>query len=105
MENIFSGLLGSLSSLKIILKIEFCLSRARGVGGSRCCKSNFYSCTDPIKLSLIFSYFDVFLASKGSGNSEELVCVLFVLFLLFVVILSGEPRQKQGRGLVDPKLV
>ena len=35
-----------------------------------------------------------------------LVCVLFVLFfLLFVVVLSGEPRQKQGRGLVDHKLV
>ena len=34
-----------------------------------------------------------------------LVCVLFVLFLLFVVVLSGEPRQKQGRELVDHKLV
>ena len=34
-----------------------------------------------------------------------LVCVLFVLFLLFIVVLSGEPRQKQGRGLVDHKLV
>ena len=32
-------------------------------------------------------------------------CVLFVLFLLFVVVLSGKPRQKQGRGLVDNKLV
>ena len=34
-----------------------------------------------------------------------LMCVLFVLFLLFVIALSGEPRQKQGRGLVDRKLV
>ena len=34
-----------------------------------------------------------------------LVCVLFVLVLLFVVVLSGEPKQKQGRGLVDRKLV
>ena len=33
------------------------------------------------------------------------VCVLFVLFLLFVVVLSDEPRQNQGRGLVDRKLV
>ena len=33
------------------------------------------------------------------------VCVLFVLFFLFVVVVSGEPRQKQGRGLVDHKLV
>ena len=33
------------------------------------------------------------------------VCVLFVLFLLFVLVLSGEPRQKQGRGLFDRKLV
>ena len=34
-----------------------------------------------------------------------IVSVLFVLFLLFVVVLSGEPKQKQGRGLVDHKLV
>ena len=34
-----------------------------------------------------------------------LVFVSFVLFLLFVVVLSGEPRQKQARGLVDRKLV
>ena len=33
------------------------------------------------------------------------VCVLFVLFFLFVVVVSGEPKQKQGRGLVDHKLV
>ena len=30
---------------------------------------------------------------------------LFVLILLFVVLLSDEPRQNQGRGLVDRKLV
>ena len=30
---------------------------------------------------------------------------LFVLFLLFVVVLSGDPKQNQGRGLVDRKLV
>ena len=30
---------------------------------------------------------------------------LFVLFLLFVVVLFGEPKQNQGRGLVDRKLV
>ena len=33
------------------------------------------------------------------------VCVLFVLFLLFVVILSCGPKQNQGRGLVDRKQV
>ena len=33
------------------------------------------------------------------------VCVLFVLFLLFVVVLSGEPKQKQRRALVDRKLL
>ena len=38
-------------------------------------------------------------------SSLFLACVLFVLFLLFVVVLSGEPRQKQGRGLVDRELV
>ena len=27
------------------------------------------------------------------------------LFFLFVVVVFGEPRQKQGRGLVDHKLV
>ena len=30
---------------------------------------------------------------------------LWYTFLLFVVVLPGEPRQKQGRGLVDHKLV
>ena len=34
-----------------------------------------------------------------------LVRVLLVLFVLIVVVLSGEPRQKQRRGLVDRKLV
>ena len=33
------------------------------------------------------------------------VCVLFVLFFLFLVVVSGEPMQKEGRGLVDHKLV
>ena len=33
------------------------------------------------------------------------VCVLFVLFLLFVIVLSDEPKQNQWRGLVDRKLV
>ena len=32
------------------------------------------------------------------------VRVLFVLFLLFVLVLSGEPKQNQGRVLVDRKL-
>ena len=31
------------------------------------------------------------------------VGALFVLFSLFVVVLSGEPKQNQGRGLVDRK--
>ena len=30
------------------------------------------------------------------------VCVLFVLFLLFVVVLSGGPGQNQGRGWSTP---
>ena len=30
---------------------------------------------------------------------------LFVLFLLFGVVLSGEPKQKQGRGVGECKLV
>ena len=33
------------------------------------------------------------------------VCVLFVLFFLLIVVVAGEPMQKQGRGLVDHKLV
>ena len=33
------------------------------------------------------------------------VFVLFVLFLLFVAVLYGEPKQNQGRRLVDGKLV
>ena len=32
-------------------------------------------------------------------------CVLFVLFLLFVVVLSGAPKQNQGRGLFDRRLL
>ena len=34
-----------------------------------------------------------------------LVCILFVLFLWFVAVLSGEPRQKQEGGLRDRKVV
>ena len=30
--------------------------------------------------------------------------VFFVRFCLFVVVLSGEPKQNQGRGLVDCNL-
>ena len=33
------------------------------------------------------------------------VCILFVLLVLFVVVLSAEPKQNHGRGLVDRKLV
>ena len=33
------------------------------------------------------------------------VCVLIVFISVLVVVLSGEPKQKQGRGLVDHKLV
>ena len=33
------------------------------------------------------------------------VCVLFILFLLFVDVLSGEPKQNQERRLADRKLV
>ena len=31
--------------------------------------------------------------------------LFYSFFFLFVVVVSGEPRQKQGRGLVDHKLV
>ena len=34
-----------------------------------------------------------------------LVCVFFALLSFLLVVLSGEPRQKHGRGLVDHKLV
>ena len=33
------------------------------------------------------------------------IAFCFVLFLFFVDVLSDEPKQKQGRGLVDRKLV
>ena len=33
------------------------------------------------------------------------VCLLFFLVLLFVVVLSDTPKQNQGQGLVDCKLV
>ena len=38
-------------------------------------------------------------------HAQLFVCVLFILFMLFIVVLSGEPRQNQGRALVDRKLV
>ena len=40
-------------------------------------------------------------------RSIQLPALLFVcvLFLLFVDVLSGEPKQNKGRGLVDHKLV
>ena len=38
-------------------------------------------------------------------SALHFVCVLFVLFLLFIIDLSGEPKQNQGRGLFDRKLV
>ena len=80
----------------------------------------------PLKWSFFFSFFFLacFIAVVSIGSicfirvlalrppvlqfelpALLLVCVLFVLFLLFVIVLSGEPRQKQGRGLVDRKLV
>ena len=34
----------------------------------------------------------------------SLLAVLFVLLFLFVVVVSGEPRQKQGRGLSTTNL-
>ena len=33
------------------------------------------------------------------------VCVLFPFFKLFVLVLSGKPKQNQGRELVARKLV
>ena len=33
------------------------------------------------------------------------VCVLFVWVLLFVDVLSGEPKQNQEQGFVDRKVV
>ena len=41
-------------------------------------------------------------------NTSCPLCFLFVfysIFLLFVVVLSGEPKQNQGLGLVDRKQV
>ena len=35
----------------------------------------------------------------------QLAALLFVCVFLFVVVLSGDPKQNQGRGLVDRKLV
>ena len=33
------------------------------------------------------------------------LCVLSFFFIIIVVVLSGEPKQNTGRGLVDRKLV
>ena len=44
---------------------------------------------------------------EATCPSIQLPALLFVcvLFVLFVDVLSGEPKQNQGRGLVDHKLV
>ena len=41
--------------------------------------------------------FELVLGSLGTNPIvADFVCVLFVLFFLFVVFVSGEPKQKQG---------
>ena len=47
----------------------------------------------------------VILASSIPAARFAFYLCLFSLFLLFIVVLSDEPKQNQGRGLVDRKLV
>ena len=58
-------------------------------------------------IAVVSSCLDVILALWPSALQYQLSALLFicVLFLLFVVVLSGEPEQNQGRGLVDLKQV
>ena len=49
----------------------------------------------------------VILALWPPALQYQLSVLLFVcvLFLLLVIVMSGEPKQNHGRGLVDRKLV
>ena len=38
-------------------------------------------------------------------SKQGFVCAVFVLFLMFVLVLSGQQKQNQGRELVGRKLV
>ena len=65
--------------------------------------------TDPVENMTVLPWQEVkcgqTLMIFSASQQPVHVCVLFVWFLLFVVVLSGDPKQNQGRGLVDRKLV
>ena len=48
---------------------------------------------------------DLFRKNRIFMNFQRFVCLFYSFCFVGLVVLSGEPRQNQGRGLVDRKLV
>ena len=54
-----------------------------------------------VSISLVF---DSSIVATCPSIPAVRFAIFSVLFLLFVFVLSGAPKQNQGRGLVDRKL-
>ena len=65
---------------------------------------SFYCCCVWVYLSYTYSSIDTTCPSIPAVRFASRLCFT-CLFVLIVVVLSGEPRQKQGRGLVGHKEV
>ena len=69
-------------------------------------KDSLYSCcVYCVYLSYTYSSIEATCPSIPAARFASRLCFVRFVFLLFVVVLPGEPRQKQVRGLVDHKLV
>ena len=53
----------------------------------------------------MYSSIEVTCPSFPAARFASRLCFIRLFFLFFIFVLSGELRQKQGRGLVDHKLV
>ena len=65
---------------------------------------SFNCCCVCVYLSYTYSSIETTCPSIPAARFASRLCFTR-LFVLIVVVLSGEPRQKQGRWLVDRKLV
>ena len=65
---------------------------------------NFIAVLSNVSLCLVCDFCIVATCPSIQLPTLLFVCVLLVLFLLFVVVFD-EPKQKQGRGSLDHKLV
>ena len=67
--------------------------------------ARFIAAVSIVSISLVCDSSIVATCPSISAARFAFCLCLADLFLLFVLVLSGEPRQKQGQGLVDRKLV